>query len=135
MCRFHGDLPAVNHSIADLLVLDALDEYSENSDDIVNLLLKLIEKRPYAKTRLKICFASSPLQKFLDDFKGASGLNMVDHTKDHIKQLIWNRFQLNARMRECISSSPEMEREASKLQAEICSKGSRCIFLGAPRGR
>ncbi|KAI0379794.1 hypothetical protein F5Y04DRAFT_282589 [Hypomontagnella monticulosa] len=118
------------------LFVDALDEYSGNHEDIVKFLRGLIKRFPGAKTKLKICFSSRPLQIFLDRFGDESdegyqvrGFDIRDHTKDDIKEYLSAQFQLNLRMRRLIASGDQQVQRDIKLLRNMILYKAEGVFL------
>lgn len=111
------------------LFIDALDEYEGEHGEMANFLTDISTTHQSAITKIKVCFSSPPLDKFLDHFDPVPGFWMHDQTRGDILKLVHSRMKKNERMKPYLQSSDKHEQMyGERLSRTICDR-AQGVFL------
>lgn len=107
------------------LLIDGLDEYEGDKNDLVELLLQ--HKAAFADPacQLKLCISSRPWNVFENEFKGCRKLRLQDLTESDIRRYVYDKLKDNKLMQRLQLAEP---RPAANLVRTIVDKASG-VFL------
>jgi hypothetical protein len=107
------------------LLIDGLDEFNGDYDNIIESLRSLTRPPTSSSVRVKLCVSSRPLIVFDNAFRQCRSLRLQDLTFNDIKLYVNSKMQANHRMQELVELDPKT---SSLFVGQVVTKASG-VFL------
>lgn len=108
-----------------LFIIDGLDEFEGQNEDLVQTLAQLSEFSTQSTTRIQMCVASRPLRVFEEAFAHSPSLKVHELSHDDIRQYVLSEFGQSPAARKLESND---KRRFDRLVNEITRKAEG-VFL------
>lgn len=88
------------------LLIDGLDEFSGQHDDIIDALRNLLPTAPHPYIRIQMCLSSRPLAVFEESYSQHTHLQVHRLTRDDIKLYVTTKFNSVSQMAGLLAKDP-----------------------------